>query len=96
MYLTRRIQVTPVGFRLILELQLIITVLKWVKWELSGADPGFSVRELESLCLDSHNLTLHVYNNFTPSSAERVIEFTKEVGSRYFIKSSLDAANIVP
>jgi hypothetical protein len=46
--------------------------------------------------LDSYNLTLHVYNNLTPKSAERAIEFTKEVGSRYFIKSSLDAANIVP
>lgn len=96
MYLTRRIQVTPMVFRPILELQLIITVLKWVKWGLSRADPGFSVHDLESLCLDSYNLTLHVYNNFTPKSAERAIEFTEEVGSRHFIESSLHVANIVP
>jgi hypothetical protein len=43
-------------------------------------DLSFSVRELESICLDSYNLTLHIFNRFPLERLAKSMEITKEVG----------------
>lgn len=60
--------------------RLIFKVLRWAKQGLRSIDLSFSVRELESICLDSYNLTLHIFNRFPLEHAEKTMEITKEVG----------------
>lgn len=74
---------------------LIIAVLKWAKRGLNTTDSDFSIQELESVCMDSYNLTLHIFSTFTPESAREALENTKEVRSRQIAMLKTDATNIV-
>ncbi|OOQ88131.1 hypothetical protein PEBR_13978 [Penicillium brasilianum] len=65
--------------RLALGYRLIFEVLRWAKQGLRRIDLSFSVRELESICLDSYNLTLHIFNRFPLERSEKTMEITKEV-----------------
>lgn len=94
-YFTWHIQVSSNLLSFFLESMLIIAVLKWAKRGLNTTDSDFSIHELESVCMDSYNLTLHIFSTFPPERAREALENAKEVRSRQIAMLKTDATNIV-
>ncbi|KAJ5363432.1 uncharacterized protein N7496_009145 [Penicillium cataractarum] len=60
-------------------LDLVYSVLKYTKQGFSKTDLSISIHELESICLDSYNLTLHIFNMFPLERSEEALQITKEI-----------------